>query len=408
MFKKLKNLAVFVFFALLSTVPFNVGADTLESDSLVDQQQIHSDSPETVITEGESYFAESKEEITTIYFFDDRLCPVCQDAKEFISSIIDDYPNFEFQIQSITDTSSIREVANQAGVEDYRIMSPMIFIGNRLLQFNNFGPAQEEVIVRTLEGESVDLDGDRYTFAVPFTQREITVDGWSLPVVTIVLGSLDGFNVCSLGALILILSLVMALNSRKLIFLYGGLFILTAVIIYGILVFVWGQLFEAFLGHLAIFRYIVGIAAGAGAIYFFKEFWRFYRFGPTCQTSESALAQKATSRILKVFKDPTSKPVALVGSIVFFAAVITIVELPCSIGVPIAFTGIVIERGVSLGAYTGYILLYLFFYMLIEMIIFTGAVVSKKLWFANSKMVTWVTFAGALVLAYLSLYYLIG
>lgn len=351
-------------------------------------------------------FTQSKEGLT-VYIFDDRWCPVCQDAKSYINSVIDDYPDFDLEIYSITDTDRIREVADEADVEEYRIMAPMIFVGDQLLQFNNFGERQEEMILSVFEGGSADLSGG-YIFPIPFTEREIEVKEWSLPVVTFVLGSLDGFNVCSLGALILILSLVMVLQSRKLIFFYGGLFILTSVIIYGIMVFVWGQLFEVLLGHLAIFRYMVGIAAGAGAVYFFKEFWRFYRFGPTCQSSDSNMARNATQKILKVFKDPSSQPLALAGAVVTFAAVITIVELPCSIGVPVAFTAIVIERGVSIVAYTGYILFYLFFYMLIEIIVFTGAVMTKKLWFANSKMVTWITLAGALVLTYLSLYYLIG
>ncbi len=348
------------------------------------------------------------EEEKTVYFFDDRLCPVCQDAKRFVKSIIDDYPSLELEIYSISDTSRIREVANSFGIEDYRIMAPMIFVDGQLLQFNNFGSRQEEKVVSVFEGEEIVSDEEDYVFSIPFTDKEIMVKDWSLPVITVLLGSLDGFNICSLGALILILSLVMALQSRKLIFIYGGIFILTTVIIYGILVFVWGQLFEALLGHLAIFRYIVGLAAGVGAIYFFKEFWRFYRYGPTCQSSESSLARNATQKIMKVFKDPSRQPLALLGSVITFAAIITIVELPCSIGVPIAYTGIVIERGVSLGVYTAYILLYLFFYMLIEIIIFTGAVMTKKIWFANSKMITWVTLAGALVLTYLSIHYIVG
>ena len=360
------------------------------------------------MAEGEAQAEYLQEGTTTIYFFDDRFCSVCQEAKSFLISVLDDYDNFEIEIISITETARIQEVATKAGIEEYRIMSPMIFIGNKLFQFNYFGQSQEEILISVLEGLDYTSDEDRYTFGIPFTQKEIVVKDWSLPFLTVVLGTLDGFNICSLGALILILTLVMTLNSRKLIFIYGGLFIFTAVLIYGTLVFVWGQLFNALVGHLLIFRYIVGLAAFAGAIYFFKEFWRFYRYGPTCQSSESALAQKATSKILTVFKDPNRKPIMLASAIVAFATIITIVELPCSIGVPIAFTGILVEKGLSLGAYTGYILLYLFFYMLIEMIVFSGAVMSKKLWFANSKMVTWVTFAGALVLIYISFYYFFG
>ncbi|MGM0482767.1 MAG: hypothetical protein ACQEP6_02800 [Patescibacteria group bacterium] len=390
MFGRIDFFAFFLIFVSVFFIgPFSVQAET-------DNGQVENTDKE---------ISESKEK-KTVYFFDDRFCPVCQDAGEFVESVIDDYPQLELKKESITNTELVEEVASGAGIEDYRMMAPMIFINDQLLQFNSFGSRQEEMIRDAFEGERV--EEDIYTYPLPFTDREITVRGWSLPAITVVLGSLDGFNVCSLGALILILSLVMVLDSRKWIFIYGGIFLLTAVTIYGVLVFVWGQVFEVLLGHLPAFQYVVGIAAGAGAIYFFKEFWRFYRFGPTCESSDSALAKRATNRLQKVFNDPSGKPAALVGGIVFFATVITIVELPCSIGVPIAFTGILIEKGVSLGAYTGYILLYLFFYMLMELIIFTGAVMTKQIWFAGSRMITWVTFVGALVLTYLSLHYLIG
>ncbi len=363
--------------------------------------------PEEVV-EGSSSAAE---ETVTVRFFDDRFCPVCQDAKSFLQSLSEEKEELELEIYPISETELIHQTARELGVDrgeyDPR-MAPVIFIGDQVLQFTAFGESQRENIVRAVEGKMVDLSEEKYGFSLPFIDRQITVEDWSLPAITIILGSLDGFNVCSLGALILILSLVMALGSRKLIFLYGGLFILTAVAVYGVLVFVWGQLFEYLLGHLGVMALIVGLAALGGAIYFFKEFWRFYRYGPTCEASESDLARKATLKVKETLKNPASGPLVLAGSVMFFAAVITLVELPCSIGVPIAFSAILAERGVSLAAFTGYVLLYLFFYMLIEVIIFSGAVMTKQIWFAGSRMITWVTFAGALILLYLAWYYLSG
>jgi hypothetical protein len=387
MIKILKYLSffVFVFLFLTSTTYADEGVNISENDSTV-----------------------TGEELVTVYFFDDKFCPVCQETKSFVFSVIDDYPNIEVELNSITDKKRLEEVANLEGVDDYRVMAPMIFVRGELIQFNDFGPRQKEVLIKALEGAELNLEKDKYIFSIPFIDYEINVEEWSLVLVTVTLGVFDGFNVCSLGALMLILSLVMALNSRKLIFLYGGLFLVSTAVVYGALVFFWGQLFEALLGQLSILRYIVGIAAGAGAYYFFTEFWRFYRFGPTCESSNSPLARKATEKISLVLKDSSSRTIAIVSSIVFFAFAITLIELPCSIGIPVAFTGILIERGVSLGVYTGYVLLYILFYLLDEMAVFFLAVMTKKLWFANSKMVTIVTLAGALVLTYISLYYLFG
>ncbi len=348
---------------------------------------------------------EEKEEIT-VYFFEDRLCPVCRDQKEFMESIKDDYPQMELKIYPISDFDKLEEVAAMHGVEDPEIMAPTTFIGENYFQFSHFTEDHKERIIKALEGEIV--DEDCCMVRIPVLNMEVDISQWSLPLITVMLGSLDGFNVCSIGALILILSIVLVFKSRKKIFFYGGLFIFTTVAVYGALVFLWGQLFRALIGHSEILSYIVGAAAFFGGVYFFKEFYRFFRYGPTCESSSNKFAIKATKKVQEAFADSKRGALALAGSIIFFAAVITIVELPCSVGIPIAFTGVLIEAGVSLTTFISYVLLYLFFYMLIEIIIFTGAVLTREIWIANSRAITWVTLFGSLVLFYLAYYYIFG
>ncbi len=341
----------------------------------------------------------------TIHFFDDRLCPVCSSAKEFTQLLVEEYDGeIDLHIYPITDTQEFHRIAEEYGVEDYNIMAPTIFIGDNFFQFRDFTSRHEEMITEAVEGKIV--EDDCCVVTIPLINKEIDISGWSLPFITIVLGSLDGFNVCSIGALILVLSIVLVLNSRRKIFIYGGLFIFTAVAIYGTLVFAWGKLFEALIGHLEIMRMIVGVAALFGGAYFAKQFWKFFKYGPTCQSSNSILAKKATERLQNAFKKSGKGSFLIASSIVFFAAVITIVELPCSIGVPMVFTSILVENELSLISYTTYILTYLFFYMLIELIVFAGAVLTKKIWFSGSRVITWITFVGAVVLFYLAFYYL--
>ncbi len=345
-------------------------------------------------------------EKTVIYFFDDRLCHVCRDAKEFIQSIKEDNPQIELNIYPISDLQKLSEVAEMYSVENYRVMSPTIFIEGKLFQLNHFTPREMEMIVSAIEGSFIEDSGS--IINIPFLNKEIDIGSLSLPFIAVVLGSLDGFNICSIGALILILSIVLAFNSKKKIFFFGGLFILTTAVVYGLLVFAWGKLFEALIGHLEILRIVVGLAAFGGGVYFLKEFWRFFKYGPTCQSSESKIAQKATEKLQKAFSSSKRGWFFLVSAVVSFAMVITVVELPCSIGVPIAFSGMIVEAGVSLFEHILYVLIYLFFYMLIEIIIFTGAVFTKTIWIANSKAITWITLFGAAVLFYLSFYYLLS
>lgn len=354
-------------------------------------------------------FAEegSNQEEILIYFFTDPLCRDCKNAEEFIIEQKNDYPQLELIVYPITDTKKLNEIAAKYEIEDYQVgMAPTIFINGTLLQIGSFTSNSEKEIMGAIQGELVDVDC--CIQKIPFTNIEIDMANWSLPIITIALGSIDGFNICSIGALILVLSIVFVFDSKKKIFFYGGLFIFTAVLIYGLLVFIWGRLFEVLVGQLEILRIIIGLTALGGGIYFFKEFYRFFKYGPTCKASGSKIARKATFKLKQAFEEPDQKPYLLISSIIFFAIIITLVELPCSIGIPLAFAGILVEAGVSSTSYILYILLYLSFYMLIELIIFTGAVLTKKIWIADSKMITWVTFSGAIILFYLAFYYLIG
>src|SRR3989344_233744 len=193
----------------------------------------------------------SEEEKVTIYFFEDRLCPVCKSTKEFLLDIQKDYPQVELTIYPISDTAKLREIAKRYGVEEYTVMAPTLFIGDpsegkaaNFLQFGDFTSRQEDMIVRAIEGEAVKDDSS--IIRIPFFNAEIDISDWSLPLITVVLGSLDGLNICSAGALILVLSIVLVFDSKRKIFLYGGLYILTAAPVFGVLGFVWGKAFRSF------------------------------------------------------------------------------------------------------------------------------------------------------------------
>ncbi len=377
MYKKVMKLLFFTFLLLISFAPFVFGEEIIENEGVID-----------------------------VYFFDDRLCSVCKEQRSFMEEIKVDYPQMNLIIYPITDFDKLEEIAAMHGVDDPRIMAPTTFIGENYFQFAYFTEKEKHQIIGALEGETV--DEECYMVRIPIINLDVDISQWSLPLIAIALGSLDGLNVCSVGALILILSIVLVFKSRKKVFFFGGLFIFTTVVVYGVLVFTWGQLFRALIGHSELLSYIVGVAAFFGGVYFFKEFWRFFKYGPTCESSNNKLAIKATKRVQEVFADSKKGIIALATSIIFFATIITIIELPCSIGIPVAFTGILTEAGVPLTSFVFYILLYLFFYMLDEVIIFVGVVLTRKIWIANSKAITWITLFGSLVMFYLAYYYIMG
>ena len=58
-------------------------------------------------------------------------------------------------------------------------------------------------------------EGDAQQFAVTIFGRTISLDDVGLPLFTLIMGLLDGFNPCSMWVLILMISLLAPLNNRR-------------------------------------------------------------------------------------------------------------------------------------------------------------------------------------------------
>ena len=360
--------------------------------------------------------AQEKPEIN---FFFSPACQHCADEKVFLNELEQKYPGVHIKRHDITKKKNSNLFKNF--YTDYDVpknewgLVPMTFSKDKY--FLGFNPTIAENIEECIEAciSGSDAQDSKNKISLPFV-GEIDMSRYSIPVLAVILGSLDGFNVCSLGVLIFILTLVLTLKSRKKTLLLGGFFILTTSLVYGILMTIWYQLFAFLFGYLRILEILLGLLGIGGAIYYLKEFLKFRKYGPVCKISSG---HKIMARFKEFFKDSKKKQglffsqdskniFLLVSAIFLFAGVVTIIEFPCSALVPVAFAGVLAKAQLSTFFYILYISIFVLFYMLDELIIFLIAFFSMKIWFANNKfLTTWVLLIQAVVLFFLGVYYLI-
>lgn len=349
-------------------------------------------------------------------FFYSATCPHCLAENKFLDKIQKDYPGVKINRYLVSEPENIRLMEKflvDYGAEKYGGLVPLTFIGKEyFLGFDNDAGIGQKIKksiegqIRALELPAEKPSGNKEIY-LPFIGNINTGD-FSLPALAIVLGLLDGVNVCSLGALILILGVVMALGSRKKIIIFGGTYILTTAVVYGLLITLWYQLFGFLNQYLRSMEIAIAIISFAGSVYFFKEFLKFRKQGPSCDSAEeSGFVAKSHLKLQEAMKKYGSV-IAVVGSIILFAAVITIIEFPCSAAVPVVFAGILSNAGISLPSYIFYISLFLIFYMLDEIIVFGVAVYKMSLWFSSPKFTTWAVLVESILLFVLGAYYLIG
>lgn len=362
-------------------------------------------------------FSEAKTsvDIPEIYFFWDKGCPYCEQQKVFFEELKEEYPEIKINDYFIGSKDGLKLftelIEKHPGSEKYFGVVPVTFFDGEYfvgLNKEKIKDLVKERLELIIENEKKEKEENLLTdsaFSLPIL-KGINFENWSLGALAMVIGAVDGFNICSLGALILILVLVISLKSKKATIILGSAFIIITVITYSTFVFLWHQLFSFIVPFIKIAKLIIGIAALFGGFYFIKQLFKFRKNEAVCENSDNKIIAKATKRIEKIFEERKNLWTLLVG-VIIFAILVTIIEFPCSAVFPIIFTGILAQAKLPFLTSAFYIFVYLFFYMLDEMIIFLVAVLTKNIWIASKKFMTAMSFVGALVLFFLAYQYLL-
>ncbi len=352
------------------------------------------------------------QETVTINFFYSVTCPHCKKEQLFLDQIEKNYSDVVINRYEISKYSDLyQQLAKKYNLPLLdRGLVPLTLIQDRyFVGFNDQIGRQIELYLDQLTGRQINNNKptENNSINLPVVGK-VNIDKLALPILAILLGALDGFNVCSLGALLIILTLVLSLHSRRKIFIFGGTYLFTTALVYGLLIFFWYQLFNIITPFIRKIELVIGLITLIGGIYFFKEFLKAYKYGPQCEIDEGKkISGKFSVKFKQLIKE-NKKLLPIVFSILVFAATITVVEFPCSAAVPLVFAGILSKAKLAFLTYALYIATFVFFYLLDEIIVFTVAIFSMNLWLSSPKFVTWIILVQSIIMFILSFHYLFG
>jgi len=197
---------------------------------------------------------------------------------------------------------------------------------------------------------------------------------FSLPALAVLLGLADGFNPCAMWALVYLLSLLVSLRDRRKIWLLVGSFVLASGVLYFLFMTAWLNAF-LLLGYLRPLT----LAIGAGALVIGAMDLRAFiltRGAPVCAVGSPGLKKRTMGRMEQLVAAPLS--LASFLGIVVLAFTVNAIEFVCSAGLPAIFTHTLSLRQLSPPQYYGYILLYDFFFMLDDLLIFSLAALTLR------------------------------
>ncbi|MFA6427413.1 MAG: hypothetical protein WCW16_03125 [Candidatus Magasanikbacteria bacterium] len=243
-------------------------------------------------------------------------------------------------------------------------------------------------------------DGGANCISIPIIGT-IDPKSFSLPLLTVVLGLLDGFNPCAMWALLFLISLLLGMEDKRRMWLLGSLFILASGIVYFIFMAAWLQLI-LFIGMIFVIRVIIGLA---GILIGGKNLWDFWKNrktdGVVCKVSKNDGTKKTFDKI----KDIVYRKNlwwSILG-ILLLGFSVNLVELACSAGFPAIFTQVLALNDLPSWERYLYMVGYIIFYMLDDMVVFLIAMFTLKSKMVGGKYAKYGNLIGGLLMLILGL-----
>lgn len=321
-------------------------------------------------------------------------CSHCESAKIFLTALQQDYPDLHIIFHDVGDDSEARDrltnLASKFGIKQIGV--PAFWLKGKLIvgfsseettgrqikellgrpppqqaQNKNDGICGLENLEPCVTPKKEPPSGVvHFPFLGPLTFSDI-----GLPLFTLLLGLLDGFNPCAMWVLLFLLSLLATLRDRRKMAWLAGTFVIMSGVIYFVFMAAWLNLFFM-VGYTRVTQLVLGGLAGAVGLVSIKDFFAFRR-GMTVSIPESA--KPSLYKKMRNILHANTISVALVG-MVGLALMVNLFELACTAGFPALYTQILSQQSLDWWTYYGYLGLYNLAYIADDAVMVSIAVVT--------------------------------
>jgi glutaredoxin len=389
--------------------------------------------------------AQTEKQVVNLYFFWGNGCPHCTKEKTFLEEFKKEYSQVNVYSYEIYFNQKNQELMQKVGNElniDIRGV-PLTIIGDKAISGfggeNTTGKEITERVLYCLENECTDKVGsiagvskpvrndpsptpeatpvvsvtqvpvtptavvegektgndpssDYPTVNVPFI-GQVNTKSLSLPVLTILIGGLDGFNPCAMWVLVFLIGLLIGMNDRKRMWILGGAFIAASAFVYFLFMAAWLNLI-LFVGVLLIVRLAIAGIAVAGGIYNIREY--FVNKDGACKVTGGEKRQKIFNQLKQLTHE--KRFLVALGGIILLAFAVNLVELICSAGFPVVYTQVLALNNLPVWQYYMYLALYVFVFMLDDLIVFFLAMKTLQLTGLTTKYTRYSHLIGGILM----------
>lgn len=382
----------------------------------------------TILFFGFPLSVNAEERTVNIHLFYGEGCPHCAAEERFLVEYLNDKPNVKLYTYEVWSSAKnqrlMAEVQKQMGTSGSGV--PYTIIGKRTLIGYADGTTDENIKkyvdyylneendYRDYAGEITGVSEKKDTITpVDDDEKEekesdideevdvpvlgkINARDVSLPLLAVILGLADGFNPCAMWILIFLITMLFNMKDRKKMWILGLTFILTSGIVYLLFMLTWLNL-ATFISKISFIRLLIALVAiVVGVVNLSKYISSINKKDEGCDVVDKKERKKIMDKIISITSEKKFV-IALLG-IMVLAASINIVELMCSIGLPLVFTQILAMNNLSTFGYFIYMFIYILFFLIDDIVIFVISMITLKVTGFSTKYTKYSHLIGGIIM----------
>ena len=328
-----------------------------------------------------------------LYLFYGRECPHCEEERIWLDKIIKEYDNkinvYYFEVWHNDENVIIMNKAKEK-LEITSNNIPLTIISDKY--YVGFSDTVASRIEENIK-ESLEIDNNSNMIKLPLLGN-VNMKEVSLPLVTIILGLINGFNPCSMWVLLFLINMLFGIKSKKKSWIIGFSFLFVSFVIY----------FLSLLGINILvdvtaykwMKIIIGLIILVVGILNIRKYIKMRKEEVGCEVVSDKKRKKIIDRIKKVIESKTLL-LAIIG-VSILAASINVIGLACSLGFPLVFNELLTINEINGISKIIYLLLFTLFYLLDDIIIFILSMITLESKAISNKYTKLTTIISAIIM----------
>lgn len=369
--------------------------------------------------------AQKNESVVNVYVLGREGCKHCQAEKLFFNNLSTNRDDFKLYYLDLAQSENLLLWEAVTNLPNMSKVTPITLIGKILIQGfdtpDTTGRRMIEIIEQSKAGDqwsfedylnnnvegiveqtktgtcSENCEIEPLYIKIPF-YGVVDVKRYSLGLMALILGFVDGFNPCAMWVLVTFLLILLQIGDRKKMWQFVSLFLIAEAVMYSLILTVWYQTWD-FIGLDGIVTPLVGLIAIGGGTFFLWE-WKTANPGE-CKVTDLKKRNSIQTKIKSLTTGKFSLATAI--GIITLALSVNVIEFACSIGIPQAFTKILQINQLGWVNMVFYNAIYILAYMFDDLLVFGIALYSFEKIGLTSKYTKWSNLIGGILMLLLGM-----